>query len=154
MKIARCFAVALFLGCGLGTLGCVANVDEGASALPPGEPTASATEAVITPCATLYADARWMGASLAVAATAANLPASFNDVTSSVTVKRGCTLILYADANWSGMAVTFNASSATVPPAFNDQASSYDCSCPVTCAPGYHYCGDPQGCVPVGRVCW
>ena len=63
MKIARWLACTLFLGCGVGAIGCVANVDDGASppsadkqsAAPSSEAVGEATQALCNPPETLSA---------------------------------------------------------------------------------------------------
>lgn len=63
MKIARWFACTLFLGCGVGAIGCVANVDDGASqpsgdnqsAAPSSEAVGEAKQAICNPPETLAA---------------------------------------------------------------------------------------------------
>ena len=83
-------------------------------------------------CATFYADGDLQGASLVANAPSDDrptVPASFNDVMSSVAVSPGCTAIAYADANHGGQQVTFTQTAKTVPASINDQMSSFTCTC-------------------------
>ncbi|MGO9837194.1 MAG: peptidase inhibitor family I36 protein [Polyangiaceae bacterium] len=85
-----------------------------------------------TVCATFYADAQLKGATLVSMGPADNsptVPATFNDVMSSVAVNPGCTVMAYADGNYGGQEVTFTQTAELVPASINDQMSSYKCTC-------------------------
>src|SRR5277367_4731669 len=87
-----------------GLMGCGSGSNTGAV---PASPAAPAPPAV---CATFYADAHLKGATLVSMGPADNsptVPATFNDLMSSVAVTPGCTAIAYADGSYGGQAVTF-----------------------------------------------
>jgi hypothetical protein len=60
------------------------------------------------------------------------VPATFNDVMSSVAVTPGCTVMVYADGNYGGQEVTFTQTAEVIPAPINDQMSSYKCACGAT----------------------
>jgi Peptidase inhibitor family I36 len=106
--------------------GCGGGSNGGAPAAAPAAPPAA------TVCATFYADANLKGATLVSMGPADNsqtVPATFNDVMSSVAVSPGCTVMAYADGNYGGQVVTFTQTTEIVPASMNDQMSSYKCTC-------------------------
>jgi hypothetical protein len=111
--------VSLVAGCGGG------STDAAPAAAPAAPPAA-------TVCATFYADANLKGATLVSMGPTDNsptVPATFNDVMSSVAVSPGCTVMAYADGNYGGQVATFTQNAEVIPASMNDQMSSYKCTC-------------------------
>ena len=95
-------------------------------------PATRAAPPAPTVCATFYDDAHLKGAtlvSMGPADSSPTVPATFNDVMSSVAVTPGCTVMAYADGNYGGQEVTFTQTTEVVPAPINDQMSSYKCTC-------------------------
>lgn len=109
-----------------GLMGCGSGSNTGAV---PASPAAPPTPTV---CATFYDDAHLKGATLVSMGPADNsptVPATFNDLMSSVAVTPGCTAMAYADGSYGGQEVTFTQTTEVVPASINDQMSSYRCTC-------------------------
>jgi hypothetical protein len=111
---------------------CGGSSGAGAGAAGPSAAGGDSGTAAITVCATFYADGDLQGASLVAKGPSDDeptIPASFNDVMSSVAVTPGCTVMAYADGNHGGQEVTFTQTAKTVPASINDQMSSFTCKC-------------------------
>jgi hypothetical protein len=119
VAVASSVLLACVLGCGGGSSSVVVAAASVAGAAP-------------TVCATFYADAHLKGATLVSTGPADHsptIPATFNDVMSSVAVTPGCTVVAYPDGNYGGQEVTLTQTTETVPAPINDQMSSYKCTC-------------------------
>ncbi len=107
-------------------VGCGGQSTSGAATAAPTGPSGPAV------CATFYADEHLKGATLVSMGptdNSATVPATFNDVMSSVAVTPGCTVTVYADGGYGGQEATFTQTADSVPASINDQMSSYKCAC-------------------------
>jgi hypothetical protein len=110
-------------------VGCGGGATSGAGPTTPAPPTPAPGPVV---CATFYDDAHLKGATLVSTGPADNsptVPATFNDLMSSLAVTPGCTVMVYADGNYGGQEVTFTQTTEVIPASINDQMSSYKCTC-------------------------
>ena len=102
---------------------------------------------------TLYSDGNGLGSSLGVAAnslgtwTDANLPASFDNIASSLSVQPPCTIELWTGPDQTGTSIEYTAYVNLFPIGIDNAVSSYRAACVPRCATGKRYCGPDVGCV-------
>ena len=101
---------------------------------------------------TLYSDGNFFGTSFTIGAsvrgidTDGDLPADFDDVASSITVRPLCTIELFTGPGQTGSSELFASDTNILPISLDNQVSSYRASCVPHCPLGTHWCGPDQGC--------
>jgi len=118
-------------------------------------PDESAVEADVlsTPAGTLWSDGGFGGSAFAITAPRngaeieGNLPADFDNIASSLTVRAKCTIELFTGPDSSGLSSGGYVGNVNqLPPGIDNEVSSYRAFCIPTCTTGKHWCGPDQGC--------
>lgn len=142
MVLACAAATAALAGCAAG----------GGSAADDGDDATAEAGLFTTTAGTLFTDGNFVGDSFAIQVPTNgfeiqdDLPASFNDVASSLTVRSLCHVTLYVDAGAGGANVSYSANVNILPIGIDNAVSSYSAYCVPKCGTGKHWCGPDQGC--------
>ena len=101
----------------------------------------------------LFSDGNWFGTSFAVPSgpfgtwSCGNLPPSFDNIASSLTMRPNCGIELFLDPDQGNQVLTIYHSDLNLLPIGVDNAASSFCGyCTPHCAAGKHYCGPDVGC--------
>jgi hypothetical protein len=101
--------------------------------------TVTTTGVTKTLCGQLYSDTYEDGTAFSMSLTAGQtkfaaptVPASFNDVTSSIYVAPGCSVTVYTNSQYTGTSTTYTSTAFALPIGVDNQTSSAICSCDQT----------------------